>query len=144
MAWSVEKACPHLQWWGTFFICHPYRKLSASRNPPLFKLKPWSFNGNTDNHDDDPFSPSRSIILRFGGDRLSLISWTALSVSCCFCQRKCVLIDCGCGLLNDLLCWTVISLSAWYSPLALVTGVMIFRAPWRIGKGKSLLSSGLH
>ena len=74
MAWSVEKAFPHLQWWGAFFIYNPYRKLSASRNSLLFKLKPWSFNGNTDNHDDEPFSPSRSIILCFGRDRLSLIS----------------------------------------------------------------------
>ena len=22
MAWSVEKAFPHLEWWGRFFICH--------------------------------------------------------------------------------------------------------------------------
>ena len=40
MAWSVEKAFPHLKWWGTFFICHPYCKLSATRKSPLFKLKP--------------------------------------------------------------------------------------------------------
>ena len=107
MAWSVEKAFPHLQWWGTFFICHPYRKLSASRNSPLFKLNPWSFNGNTDNYDDEPFSSSRSISLCFGGDRLSLISWTAVSVSCCFCRRKSVLIDCSCGLLSESLCSTI-------------------------------------
>ena len=121
VAWSVEKAFPHLQWWGTFFICHPYRKLSASRNSPLLKLKPWSFNGKTDNHDDEPFSPSRSIILCFGGDRLSLISWIALSVSCCFCRGKSVLIDYSCGLLNGLLYSTITSLSgtrifcdSWY------------------------------
>ena len=149
MAWSAEKFFPHLQWWGTFFSCHPYRKLIASRNSPFLKLKPWSCNGRTDSQDEDLFSHSMQVhSLCFGGGRLSL-TWSAtFSISCCFFRHKFDLIDCSCGLVNNSFCLTIISFSgslifceAWYSSLALVTGLMMLRPPDLRGKERSVLSS---
>ena len=130
-AWSVEnveKDFPHLQWWGIFRSCLPYRKLNASRNSPLFKLNPWSCSGNTVNHDEDPSSQSKSIILCFVGGRHSLICPTISFIFWFLSWLKLALMVCNCGLPNDSVCSIIIS--CWFSVKRDIRLLHLWRNLW--------------
>ena len=151
MAWSTLKTSPHTQIDGLSAISQSYLSFRASRNSPLFRLKPISPISMTVSELDAPFSEASSTARCVLGVREFLMSFSLVQNISFFslrtlCWSELTMASSGVSWACETIFLTsgaVVFIDAWYCRSASWLGFIIPSPPSLTGSAKRSLSLGV-